>query len=227
MKKTKPIRIVLAEDHELVRAGIASLLEGESVIEIVAEAGDGKQACELIAKHQPEVAVLDVRMPGLSGLEAIERIVRDFPEVRVVMLSVHDEEEYVLQAMRAGAKGYVLKDATPQELVQAIECVARGQVYLSRAVAGYIAADYARCISAHVPPSQVASPLQQLTPRQREILCLVAHGHGTKEIAARLNISHKTVETHRLQLMERLGIHDVAGLVRYAFQNKLVSLDGG
>lgn len=219
--QTKAIRIVLAEDHHLVRAGIFSLLQTHDGIEVVAEVADGNAALSAIEEHRPDIAVLDVRMPQLSGLETLECIARKFPDVHTIMLSMYADEEFVLQAMRAGAKGYVLKDASPEELVQAVEAVARGELYLSPQVTGHLAADYARRINGHGD----GDPLDQLTPRQREILVLIAQGYGTKDIGTKLFISPKTVETHRLQVMEKLGIHDIAGLVRYAIQRKLVMLD--
>ena len=226
----KTIRVVLAEDHHLVRAGIYSLLQSHDDIEIVAQAADGTEALRAIQEHQPDVAVLDVRMPEMNGLETLECISKKCPAVRTVMLSMHADEEYVLHAMRAGAMGYVLKDATPEELAQAVQAVARGGVYLSQQVAGHVTADYARQINGRSTASSSSGgaapdPLDLLTPRQREILILIAEGHSTKDIGAKLFISPKTVETHRLQLMERLGIFDIAGLVRYAIQRKLVTLD--
>ena len=221
----KPIRVVLAEDHHLVRAGIFSLLQNQNGIEVVAQAADGDGALRAIEEHHPDVAVLDVRMPGRNGLETLECIAKKYPAVHAVMLSMYADEEFVLQAMRAGAKGYVLKDSTPEELAQAVQAVARGEIYLSRQVAGHVAADYARQMGGGSTPSGELDPLDQLTSRQREILVLIAQGNSTKEIGAILFISPKTVETHRLQVMEKLGIHEIVGLVRYAIQRKLVALD--
>ena len=207
-------------------AGIYSLLQSHKNIEVVAQVADGNAALRAIEEYHPNVAVLDVRMPQMSGLETLSCITQKYPDVRTVMLSMYADEEFVLQAMRAGAKGYVLKDASPEELAEAVQAVARGEMYLSQQVTGHITADYVRRVNGGGSDSSVEpDPLQQLTPRQREILLLIGQGHGTKEIAARLFISPKTVETHRLQLMEKLDIHDVAGLVRYAIQRKLVMLD--
>lgn len=215
----KPIRVLLADDHALVRAGIRALLAALPGIEVVAETGDGREALEVIRTHRPDVVMMDIAMPGLNGLEAAARVAKDFPNVRVIILSMHANEEYVWQALRAGAGGYLLKDAAPAELDLAVKAVARGESYLSPAVSKQVVGDYIRRVGGD------ASSVEQLTPRQREILQLIAEGRSTKEIAHLLNISVKTVETHRVQLMERLNIHDVAGLVRYAIRVGLVTPD--
>lgn len=213
----KPIRVLLAEDHTLVRAGIRALLQNLDDVQVVAEAGDGREALRLIQIHQPDVVLMDIAMAGLNGLEATARISREFPRVRVVILSMYVSEEYVLQALRAGAVGYLLKDAGTAELELAIRAVARDETYLSPVVSKHVVADYVRRVGGE------PSSLERLTRRQREILQLIAEGRSTQEIAQLLNISVKTVETHRSQLMERLGIHDVAGLVRYAIRVGLVT----
>lgn len=212
------IRVLLAEDHTLVRAGIHALLSSLPDIEVVAEAGDGHEALGLIAAGHPDVVLMDIAMPGLNGLEAPARITHDFPAVRVIILSMHASEEYVLQALRAGAAGYLLKDAGTSELEAAIRTVARGDVYLTPAVSRHVVSDYLRRVSGLDEASQLA----RLTPRQREILRRIAEGYTTQAIANELRISIKTVETHRAQLMERLDIHDVAGLVRFAIRAGLV-----
>jgi len=215
----KSIRILLADDHTLVRAGIRSLVQALSGIQVVAEAGDGREALSLIEMHQPDVAVLDIAMPGLNGLEVAAQVADNFPYVRVIILSMHATEEYVLRALRAGASGYLLKDADTSELELAIKAVTRGETYLSPAVSKHIT-EYVRRVG-----EGVHSALERLTPRQREVLQLVAEGHTTQEIARMMNLSVKTVETHRTQLMERLDIHDIAGLVRYAVREGLVILE--
>ena len=215
----KSIRILLADDHTLVRAGIRSLVQALSGIQVVAEAGDGREALSLIELHQPDVAVLDIAMPGLNGLEVAAQVADNFPYVRVIILSMHATEEYVLRALRAGAAGYLLKDADTAELELAIKAVTRGETYLSPAVSKHIT-EYIRRVG-----EEAHSTLERLTPRQREVLQLVAEGHTTQEIARMMNLSTKTVETHRTQLMERLDIHDIAGLVRYAVREGLVILE--
>ncbi len=212
------IRIVLADDHALVRAGFRSLVENLPEVEVVAETGDGGEVLELVKKHYPDVVLTDISMPGLNGLEVATRIVKEFPNIRVIILSMHATEEYVLQAVRAGALGYLLKDSGVAELELAIKAVMRGETYLSPGVSRHIT-DYVRRVGGET------GSLESLTPRQREVLQLIAEGHTTKAIAQRLDISVKTVETHRAQLMERLDIHDVAGLVRYAIRVGLIHPD--
>jgi DNA-binding NarL/FixJ family response regulator len=214
-----PIRVLLADDHTLVRVGIRGLLEKMAGIQVVAETGDGREALRLIEARRPDVVLMDITMPGLNGLEAAARVAKDFPNVRVIMLSVHANEEYVWQALRGGAAGYLVKAASPTELELAVTAVARGEMYLSPGVSKRVVQDYIRRVAGE------AGTLDLLTPRQREILQMIAEGHTTKEVAARLNVSVKTVETHRAQLMERLDIHGVAGLVRYAIRVGLVSPD--
>ena len=215
----KSIRILLADDHTLVRAGIRSLVQAIPGIQVVAEAGDGREALSLIETHQPDVALLDIAMPGLNGLEVAAQVADNFPFVRVMILSMHATEEYVLRALRAGAAGYLLKDADTAELELAIKAVTRGETYLSPAVSKHVT-EYVRRVG-----EETHSTLERLTPRQREVLQLVAEGHTTQEIARMMNLSTKTVETHRTQLMERLNIHDIAGLVRYAVREGLVILE--
>jgi|SRR5579883_1015219 DNA-binding NarL/FixJ family response regulator len=215
----KLIRILLADNHTLVRAGLRALLEKIEEIQVVAEAGDGREALHLIAVHQPDIVLMDIAMPEMNGLEATAHVVKEFPQVRVIILSMHANEEYVLQALRAGAMGYVLKDAGIGELELAIRAIAQGETYLSPAVSKHVVADYVRRVGGE------SSSLEQLTSRQREILQLIAEGRTTKEIADLLYLSVKTVETHRMQLMRRLDIHDVAGLVRYAIRMGLVLPD--
>jgi DNA-binding NarL/FixJ family response regulator len=215
----KPIRVLLADNHTLVRAGLRALLQNIKGIEVVAEAGDGREALQLIEIHQPDMVLMDIAMPEMNGLEATARLVKEFPLVRVIILSMHANEEYVLQSLRIGAMGYVIKDAGLSELELAIRAVAQGETYLSPPVSKHVVADYVRRVS------DESTSVEQLTSRQREILQLIAEGRTTKEIAELLYISVKTVETHRMQLMKRLNIHDVAGLVRYAIRTGLVLPD--
>jgi len=212
----KSIRVFLADDHTLVRAGIRNLLVGIRGIEVVGEAGDGQEALRLVDILRPDVVLLDVGMPGLNGLEVAARLATLDSAIRVMILSMHVSEEYVLRALRAGCAGYLLKASAVSELEVAVRAVARGETYLSPAVSRPVVDDYVRRTGGAV------DPLQALTPRQREVLQLVAEGNSTKEIAHRLGLSPKTVETHRAQLMERLGVHDVPGLVRFAVRVGLV-----
>ena len=228
-----PIRILLADDHTLFRAGIRVLLEKLNDVQVIAEAGDGREALSLVEAHQPHVVLMDIGMAGLNGLEATARIAKEFPYVRIIILSMHLNEEYVLQALRAGASGYLLKDAAPTELEMALTAVTGGEVYLSPAVSKKVVDDYLRRVSVEpsvaepVSPGQTVEdrPFDILTPRQREVLQLIAEGKTTKEIAHILQISVKTVEMHRTQLMDRLDIHEIAGLVRYAIRAGLVMSD--
>lgn len=213
------IRVLLADDHTLIRAGISALLERMERIEIVGEAPDGHSAMKLIQELTPDVVLLDLQMPGLSGFEVLQQTTEKSPHVKVIVLSVHDTQEYALRALSSGAVGYLPKSAASSELELAIDQVMRGERYLSPTIAQIVSLESAR--GGHTGR---AAPVE-LTPRQREVLTLVAEGYSTKDIARTLGISVKTVETHRAQLMERLGIHDVAGLVRYAIKMGLVSLE--
>jgi DNA-binding NarL/FixJ family response regulator len=214
-----PIRVVLADDHTLVRAGIRALLEKLPDVHVVAEASDGREAVHLVTTTQPDVVLMDIAMPGLNGLEATRRLVKEFPAIRVLILSMHKNEEYVWQALRAGAVGYLLKDADLAELALAITAVTRGETYLSPPISKHVIREYVQRVGGE------ETGLEQLTPRQREILQLIAEGHTTKMIAQRLGLSVKTVETHRAQMMERLDIHEIAGLVRYAIRMGVVLPD--
>ncbi|HEX5220767.1 MAG TPA: response regulator transcription factor [Verrucomicrobiae bacterium] len=213
----KPLRVLLVDDHALVRAGLRELLQKLPDVEVVAEAGDGREALGLVKSALPNLVLLDITMKGLTGLEAAERIVKDFPGVKVVMLSMHANEEYVLRALRAGVSGYIIKDAAIVELELAIKAVVAEETYLSPSISRSVIENYLN------RTGDKSSPLEQLTPRQREILQLIAEGQSTKEIAFTLKLSVKTVETHRAQLMDRLEIYDVAGLVRYAMRVGLIT----
>lgn len=212
----KPIRILLADDHQLVRAGLRALLQSIPGVEVAAETGDGREALNLVKATQPDVVFMDIAMPELNGLEATSRLVKEFPKARVIILSMHANEEYVLQALKAGASGYLLKDAAARELELAIQSVARGEIYLSPTISKQVVEAYLQ------QTATKKSPLEKLTPRQREILQLIAEGKNTKEIAFTLKVSVKTVESHRAQLMDRLKIYDIAGLVRYAMRTGLI-----
>jgi len=217
------IRILLADDHVLMRRGMRAWLQSMPQVEVVGEASDGREALHLIAKVQPDVVLMDIGMPSLNGLEVTLQVTKEFPQVHVLILSMHANEEYVVQAFRAGASGYMLKDAEPEELEVALKAISRGKTYLSPTVSQGVIGDYLRRIGASTKdtPQGVDIP-SLLTARQREVLQLIAEGQTTKQIAALLYISEKTVESHRLRLMRQLDIHDIAGLVRYAIRTGLV-----
>lgn len=216
MKKN---RVVLADDHTLVRAGLRKLLESIVDMEVVGEANDGLTLLELSTSLQPDLILMDIAMPGLNGLEATARVIKACPQARVVILSMHQSEEYVRQALRNGASAYLLKDAAPLELELALKAVLGGEIYLSPAVSKGVMSDYVQRLRGDAPLPQL------LTPRQREILTLIAEGKSTKEIARILDISIKTVDTHRSQLMKQLDVHEVASLVRHAMRLGLVSIN--
>jgi DNA-binding NarL/FixJ family response regulator len=211
--------VLVADDHSLVRAGFRALLQALPGVQVVAEASDGQEALHLIDIHRPDVALLDITMPRLSGIAVARRAAKQYPRLRIIMLSMHANEEYVWEALQAGACGYLLKDATTVELKLALEAAARGEPYLSPAVSKHV-------VSGYMQHGGTMSQIEQLTPRQREILQLIAEGNTTQTIAGMLNISAKTVETHRSQLMHRLGLHDVTSLVRFAIRHGLLPLSG-
>lgn len=213
------ISVLLADDHGLVRAGIRALLNNIGNVDVVAETGDGRQVLRLVKEHEPRLVLLDIAMPSLNGLEAAARIHRDFPDTAVVMLSMHANEEYVLQALRSGASGYLVKDAATAELEIAIRSVINGKTYLSPSISKTLIDEYLG------NSAKARSPLERLTARQREILQLVTEGRTTRQIAELLSVSVKTVETHRAQLMDRLEIRDIPGLVRYAIRTGLIQPD--
>ena len=210
------MRILIADDHTLVRAGLTSLIARLPEMEVVAEAADGRQALRMVRDLQPDIVLMDIAMPGLNGLESAERIHGIHPKIKIIILSMHASEEYVAQALKAGASGYLLKDAATAELEMALKSVSMGQFYLSPAISRQVVDNFLR---------GGPTGIELLTPRQREILQLIAEGKGTRDIAETLHLSVKTIETHRAQLMERLDIHDVAGLIRYALKKGLITAD--
>lgn len=218
------MRVLLADDHALVRAGIRALLAGLPDVESVVEAGDGQEALTVLRETKPDLALIDIAMPGLNGLELAARVAREAPGTRLVILSMHGTPAHVAQALRAGVSGYLLKDAAADELPVLLRAVMRGETYLSPAISKQVVDGYLGRATSPVTGGDGATP-DVLTSRQREILQLVAEGKSTKEVAQMLDVSAKTVETHRGQIMERLGIHDLAGLVRYAIRTGLVSPD--
>jgi len=215
----KPVRVLLADDHTLVRAGIRSLLEKLPAVQVVGEATEGRQALDLVRLHQPDIVLMDIGMPGVNGLEATANVVRDFPAVRVIILSMHSHDEYVLGALRAGASGYLLKRSATEELGLAIQAVLRNKSYLSSLISARFTKDRVKNVSTKT------APLSALTPRQRQVLRLIAEGKTTKEAAFLQGVSAKTIEFHRAQLMQRLNIRDLAGLVRFAIRIGMVPLE--
>ena len=206
-------RVLLAEDHTLVRAGLRALLDGLPNIEVVGEAEHGGEAVTMATQLRPDVVLMDLSMPILNGIEATRRVMKLRPRPRILVLSMHDDTEYVRQALSAGASGYLLKSAAVRELELALAAVVRGEVWISPAIARGVVDDLTR---------RNQTGHDALTPRQREILQLVAEGHTTKQIAKRLHIGMKTVDAHRAQIMERLDIHNIAGLVRYAIRTGVI-----
>lgn len=211
------IDLLIADDHVLVREGIRALVDRLGGMRVIGEAANGREVLRLVKRHQPHIILMDISMPHLNGLEAARYLSKKFPLARIIILSMHDDEEHVWQALCAGAAGYLLKGASVAELELAIRAVAKGETYLSPPVSRLI-------ITAYVRRTNRDKPSEKLTARQREVLKLIVEGHTTKQIALGLNLSPKTVERHRADSMKRIGVKDVAGLVRYAVKIGLVSL---
>lgn len=214
------IRIILADDHTVMRQGLRTLLEGEPDMEVVAEADNGRVAVELAEELRPDIVVMDVGMPELNGVEATRRIVALDAGVKVVGLSMHADRQFVTRMLEAGASGYLLKDCAFEELFTAIRCANEGHTYLSPRIAGVVVDSYVRRRASGAPPS-----VAELTPREREVLQLIAEGNNTKRIARDLGVSVKTIETHRRNMMDKLKVHSVAELTKYALREGLTSLD--
>lgn len=215
----RPVRVLLAEDHELVRSGFRALLEELDGVEVIGEVANGREAVAFVASRRPDVVLMDLTMPELNGLDAAMQIGTHYPDVKVLILSMHGDDEYVAQALKAGAAGYLMKDAGLGELEIAVRAAARGETYLSPGVSRSVVENYLRATASG------DSPRERLSPRQRQVLQLIAEGSSTKEIAGKLELSTKTVETHRAQIMKRLGVRDVPGLVRHAIRMGLVPLE--
>jgi DNA-binding NarL/FixJ family response regulator len=213
------IRIILADDHRIIRDGIRVLLGGLDGMEVIADVGDGRTAVKLAAELKPDVIVMDIGMPDLNGMEATRQIKAQAPGVQVIALSMHRDVRFVSEMLRAGASGYLLKESAFEELARAIQAVTRHETYLSPGISGVIVQDYVSRLGEARPPGSVA-----LTPREREVLQLISEGHSSKEIAFRLHVSLKTVETHRHQIMNKLGLRSVAELTKYALREGLTAL---
>jgi two-component system, NarL family, response regulator NreC len=211
------IRVVIVEDHTIVREGLRPLLEGRGIA-VIGEAGDGLEAVRLVKELAPQVVIMDVALPRLGGIEATRRIMKGNPDMKVIMLTIHDEPQYVYKSLEAGAKGYLVKEAPLDELMSAIKAVMGGETYLSSNFPPGLIESYTKMAKR----GKKADEFSQLTRREREILQYIAEGHTSPQIAKMLFISKKTVENHRANIMEKLNIHDTAGLVRYAIKIKLV-----
>jgi two-component system response regulator NreC len=213
------IRILLADDHTIVRDGLRALLERQPDMEVVAEAGDGRECVQLAAEHAPDVVMMDVAMPEMNGIEAARRIIANNPATRVVMLSMHRDESYVLRSLKAGAKGYLLKDSPRDDVLAAIRAASEGRPWLSGKVASLMREDYMRQLESR----GLEDTYELLTDREREILQLLAEGKANKEVAAVLFISPTTVETHRGHILQKLGLHSTADLILYAVRKRIIS----
>jgi DNA-binding NarL/FixJ family response regulator len=215
------IRVIVADDHHMVRQGIRSLLEKADDIEVVGEAADGQEAVELVKRLAPDVLVMDIAMPRLNGNQALGRIRAQGAATQVVMLSMYSDETLVRQALRNGARGYLLKRSVTEELLLAVRAASRGEIYLSPAISGSVVADYLTLQT----DDDASSPFERLTPREREVLQLISEGQTNSAIAQILTVSVKTVEKHRANLMSKLNVHDLAGLIRVAIKHGLIFLD--
>jgi two-component system, NarL family, response regulator NreC len=214
-----PIRILLADDHAVVRDGVRALLEKQSDMAVVAEAADGREAAQMAEEHRPDVVVMDIGMPNLNGIDATRRILTAHPRVAVVILSMHQDESYVLRSLRAGAKGYLLKDSLRSDVLDAIRAVAQGRSYLTRKISRMMQEDYVR----EMEQRGLDDSYDLLTDREREVLQLAAEGKPNKEIAGALNISVTTVETHRTHILQKLGLHSVPELILYAVRKGIIA----
>ncbi len=220
-KKKKKIRILLVDDHPVVRKGIRSCLASADNIEVVDEATDGRDALAKVKELMPDVLLMDIDMPQMSGLDATKVVTRDFPQVKVLILSVHTNKQYVLQIIQSGAAGYVLKDAPPADLIRAIESVSGGQAFFSPDISQIVLNQYLT----EAGEGDDATGSKRLTAREREVLVMIAEGQSNKEMASKLGVGVRTVETHRERVMDKLNIHTVAGLTKYAIANGIVKLE--
>jgi len=215
------IRVLVADDHAIIREGLCIMLDNQPDMEVVGKAANGREAVRLVNELKPDVVVIDISMPELNGIEAIQQMLPPHPQMKVVVLSIHGTKPYVLRALKSGAKGYLMKETAGLEVVDAVRAVYRGERYLSQSIADLLADGYLRNLEA----SLEFSPLETLSPREREILQLVAEGKTSQEIAQRLSISSKTVDTYRSRLMRKIGVEDMAGLIKFAIQHGVISLE--
>ncbi|MDQ5907980.1 MAG: hypothetical protein QG599_71 [Pseudomonadota bacterium] len=215
-------RILLADDHQLIRAGLRAMVDSFEGFRVIAEASDGREATRLVRQLKPEIAIIDISMPQLNGLDATAQIMREVPSTKVIILTMHSADQFALQAFRIGAAGYLAKNAAPLDLENALRTIQRGERWFDSMATRTIFDDYRRLANGQAPTSPTSNP-DSLTLRQREVLQLIAEGYSTQEIARRLFISAKTVETHRARIMERLNIYDVAGLTRAAIRMNLIT----
>jgi len=215
------IRVLIADDHTIVRAGIKALLEKQPDIEIVGETSEGRETVRQVEILQPDIVLMDIAMPGMNGLEATAIITKNFPQVRVLALTMHDEEEYFYEVIRAGAMGYVLKDAAPTELVSAIRALGEGKAFLTPRVTRILVNDYLK----RVESGEKVAAYDGLTEREREVLKLIASGNTNQEIANLLHLSVNTVQVHRTHIMEKLNLHNRTELVKYALRRGIIELE--
>jgi two-component system response regulator NreC len=216
---SKKIRLLLVDDHEIVRAGLRMLFTAETDMEIVGEAGSGDEAVEAVGELKPDVVIMDVAMPGISGIEATRRIKQAYPDTVVLALTMHEDEQYFFEMLNAGAAGYIPKRAAPDDLVSAIRVVHEGNVFLHATLAKYLMRDVLGQAAGHTPPAS------ELTPREREVLTYIAEGYTNREIAESLVISVKTVDRHRENIMQKLNIHSRVELVKYAIEKGLITVN--
>jgi two-component system, NarL family, response regulator NreC len=216
--KGMTIRILLADDHTILRAGLKMMLNAQPDMEVIGEAQDGRQAIQEVQRLQPDIVLMDITMPDINGIEATRQIKRMQPDVRVLILTMHEHDEYIFQALRAGASGYILKEAADTELITALHIIQSGQFYLSPTAQSVMVGDYLQ----RVRTGEEKDSYSSLTEREREILKLVAEGHTNNQIAERLVISPKTVDTHRTHIMDKLNLHSRAELVKYAMRRGLL-----
>ena len=215
------IRVLVADDHAIIREGLCIMLDNQPDMEVIGKAANGREAVRLVNERKPDVVVIDISMPELNGIEAIQQMLPRHPQMKVVVLSIHGTKPYVFRALKAGAKGYLMKETAGLEVVDAVRAVYRGERYLSQSIADLLADGSLRNLEA----SLEFSPLETLSPREREILQLVAEGKTSQEIAERLSISPKTVDTYRSRLMRKIGVEDMAGLVKFAIQHGVITLE--